>query len=62
MFESNVRCHFYNETEVLNEKLFGFPLLPDEEVVTNDSVAVGFDCGSPPEPIVSAVSMHCTSH
>ena len=53
MFESNVRCRFSNETDVVNEKLFGFPLLPDDAVVTSDSVAVGFDCGSPPEPTVS---------
>lgn len=53
MFESNVRCSFSNGSEVVTEKLFGFPLLPDDEVVLTDSVAVGFDCGSPPEPAVS---------
>ena len=53
MFESNVHCNFSNGSEVITERLFGFPLIPDDEIVTNDSVAVGFDCGSPPEPLVS---------
>ena len=53
MFESNVRCRFSNGSKVITEKLFSFPLLPDDVVVTTDSVAVGFDCGSPPEPTVS---------
>lgn len=53
MFESNARCQFSNGSEVITERLFGFPLLPDDEVVTTDSVAIGFNCGSPPEPVVS---------
>ena len=53
MFESNVQCQFINGSKVITEKLFGFPFLSDDEVVTTDSVVVGFDCGSPPEPAVS---------
>ncbi|CAI8044162.1 hypothetical protein GBAR_LOCUS24525 [Geodia barretti] len=52
MFESNVRCQFLlpDTGQVVTEKLFGFPLLPDDTTVTQDVVAVGFDCGAPPEP------------
>lgn len=53
MFESNVRCQFNNGSKVIIEQLFGFRFLSDDEVVRTDSVAVGFDCGSPPEPAVS---------
>lgn len=53
MFESNVRCSFTKTNNTVTEKLFGFKLVSDEIVVTQDSVAVGFECGSPPEPAVS---------
>ena len=53
MFESNVQCQFINGTKVVTEELFGFPFISDDEVVTTESVVVGFDCGAPPEPAVS---------
>lgn len=35
------------------EELFGFEFIPsDEAVIEQESVAVGFDCGAPPEPMV----------
>ncbi|XP_064393364.1 uncharacterized protein LOC135340879 [Halichondria panicea] len=52
MFESNVRCSFQNGSSgVITEKLYELPLVSDSAVITQDSVAVGFECGSPPEPL-----------
>ncbi len=54
MFESNVRCSFQNGSSgVITEKLYELPLVPDSAVITQDSVAMGFECGAPPEPLVS---------
>ena len=54
MYESNVRCQFLVPGgQLVTEKLFGFPIIPDDTVVTQDVVAVGFDCGAPPEPSVN---------
>ncbi len=64
MFESNVRCSFQNGSSgVITEKLYELPLVSDSAVITQDSVAVGFECGSPPEPLVSpwANTRYCIS-
>ncbi len=71
VFESNVRCSFQNGSDVITEKLYGLPLIPDNTVVTQDSLAMGFDCGAPPEPLVgpwaytrntlTVYSAYCTS-
>ena len=54
MYESNVRCQFELPSgQVVTETLFEFPTIPDDTIVTQDVVAVGFDCGAPPEPSVS---------
>ena len=61
MFESNVRCSFFTDTsktKTITEKLYGFKLVSDSEVVSQDSVAVGFDCGAPPEPMVHKIYLH----
>lgn len=58
MFESNVQCQFVNGTKVITEQLFGFPFVSDDEVVTTDSVVMGFDCGAPPEPAVNQLPAH----
>lgn len=51
MFESNVRCQFLLANgSVITEQLFGFPLVPDNSLQSNQPVAMGFDCGAPPEP------------
>ena len=56
MYESNVRCQFMVPGgQVVTEKLFGFPIIPDDTIATQDVVAVGFDCGAPPEPYVRGV-------
>lgn len=56
MYESNVRCQFMVPGgKVVTEKLFGFPIIPDDTIVTQDVVAVGFDCGAPPEPSVKII-------
>lgn len=56
MYKSNVKCQFaYTNGTVITEKLYGFKLLSDDTIVTQDSVAMGFDCGAPPEPIVSKI-------
>ena len=53
MFDNNVHCQFsLPGGEVITEKLFGFPIVPVNTIVTQDVVAVGFDCGAPPEPSV----------
>ncbi len=52
MFESNVRCSFQNGSDIITEKLYGLPLVADTTVVTQDSLAMGFECGAPPEPLV----------
>ena len=54
MYESNVRERFVVEKGVtVTEKLFGFVLVPNNVTVTQDVLALGFDCGAPPEPAVS---------
>ncbi len=54
MYESNVRETFALEGGgTVTEKLFGFELVPDNLTVTQDVLAMGFDCGAPPEPAVS---------
>jgi len=53
MYESNVRGQFLLPSgQVVTEKLFGFNLVPDNTTVTQGAVAVGFNCGAPPEPAV----------
>ena len=53
MYESNVRETFVLENGgTVTEKLFGFKLIPDNITVTQDALALGFDCGAPPEPAV----------
>ena len=53
MYESNVREQFLLPSgQVVTEKLFGFKLVPDNTTVTQGAVAMGFDCGVPPEPAV----------
>ena len=57
MYKSNVKCQFaYSNGTVITENLFGFQLLSDDITVTQDSVVMGFDCGAPPEPIVSKLN------
>ena len=55
MFSSNVggQYSFPNGSGLVNDTIFGFPFVPDDTVVTQDSVAVAFLCGAPPEPRVS---------
>lgn len=55
MYQSNVKCQFVERTNetLITENLFGFKLISDDTVVSQDSVVMGFDCGAPPEPIVS---------
>lgn len=61
MYESNVRQQFALENgTVLTETLFGFPMVPDNTTITQDSLASGFDCGAPPEPPVSYGWLHIT--
>ena len=53
MFTSNVRAKFdLPEGDVITETLFGLNLVPDDSVLQNRSVVMGFDCGVPPEPSV----------
>ena len=55
MFASNVKEKFFpypNSDVIVTEKLFGFQFISDETVLANDTAAVGFDCGAPPEPVV----------
>ena len=55
MFESNVHCQysFSNGSGLVTDTLFGLKKVPDDTIVTQDSVAMGFDCsGVPPEPRV----------
>lgn len=54
MFESNIHCQysFSNGSGLVTDTLFGLVKVPDNTVVTQDSVAMGFDCGAPPEPRV----------
>lgn len=62
MFESNVRQQFkLQDGQVITEELFGIDSVPDNSTVTSRSVAMGFDCGVPPEPSVScaSVSVNC---
>ncbi len=57
MYESNVRETFVLENGgTVIEKLFGFELIPDNRTVTQGVLALGFDCGAPPEPAVSSIS------
>jgi hypothetical protein len=51
MFQSNVQPTFLVvDGSYVNETSFGFGFIPDNTVVVNSSVAVGFDCGAPPIP------------
>lgn len=57
MYESNVRETFVLENGgMVTEKLFGFELIADDVTVSQDVLAMGFDCGAPPEPAVSSFS------
>ena len=56
MFQSNPSSQFLLPNgEILTENLYGFPIVPDDTIVTQDVVAVGFDCGAPPEPSVTEI-------
>ena len=60
MFSSNVRGKFQLEGgEVVTEKLFGLKLVPDNTTLQDQTVVMGFDCGAPPEPSVSALALCC---
>ena len=61
MFESNVHCQyvFPNGSGLVTDTLFGLKKIPDSVTVTQDSVAMGFDCGAPPEPRVVCASLPC---
>ena len=53
MYESAPRCQFLmSNGDIVTEKLFGFPIISDDTIVTQDVVAIGYDCGAPPEPAV----------
>ena len=53
MFTSNIRAKFdLPEGDVITETLFGLNLVPDDSMLQNQSVVMGFDCGVPPEPSV----------
>ena len=54
MFESNVHCHYSypNGSDPVTDTLFGFQKVSDDTIVAQGSVAMGFDCGVPPEPRV----------
>ena len=57
MFDSNVRGKFQLEGgQVVTEKLFGLKLVPDNTTLQEPAVVMGFDCGAPPEPSVSAAA------
>lgn len=64
MYESNVRCQFLlpNTNQLVTEQLYGFPLIPDDTMVTQDVVAMGFDCGAPPEPAVMSCLIQLIPH
>ena len=55
MFESNIHCNyaFLNGSGLVSDHLAEFKKVPDESVLTTESVAMGFDCGVPPNPRVS---------
>ncbi len=52
MFVGNVQETFKNGDTVVTEKLYGFEFVPDDAMVTDGSLAVGYDCHAPPEPMV----------
>ena len=53
MFKNHVLETFKlpNETTVL-EKLYGFSLVNNDDIMIKESAATGFDCGVPAEPSV----------
>ena len=54
LFSNHVIGQFsLSSGQLVTEKLFGLQVVPDNTTVTKGSVAVGFDCGAPPEPAVS---------
>ncbi len=57
MFESNVHCQysFSDGSGLVRDTLFGFKKVPDDTVLQHESVAMGFDCGVPPEPRVMLI-------
>ena len=56
MFISNTKQKYYiTSDKVITEKLFGFQFVNDNVTLYNESVAVGYDCQAPPEPVVCCV-------
>ncbi len=54
MFASNVKQQFYNKrNNIITEKLYGFDFISDNDVINDNSVAIGYDCHALPEPMVN---------
>lgn len=54
IFESNVhgKYIFSNGSGLVEDELYGLTKVGDEVTVSQNSVAMGFDFGAPPEPTV----------
>lgn len=61
MFQSNVKESFILGDKIITDTLFGLQLVPDNSVITEGSVAVGYDCHAPPEPAVKKLILSTSS-